>query len=97
MTEAKQTFNFIWNDIKIQVNYTPNYATAEIDHLEIISDSKTPISITETGYKSHFILPEEFKSYNLTPVEFFTQWLDEAAQEPSWIEAQAQQNKMSLF
>ena len=48
-----------WEGIALLVKWCPSWngenAIYQIAHLEIHAANKTPLPITETGYKSHFI------------------------------------------
>ena len=68
-----------------------------IVHLEIMSVTREPLPITETGYKSHFTakcLIEEFDG----PVESAKMWLDgEAKDNIIWQNYVSKSRQMSLF
>ena len=104
MKPKKQNLTLVWENIKIQVLYNPDYSEAHeeimgwrLAHLEIKSDQKLPM--TETGYRSHFAAASEIESYG-TPIDFVKAWLAETSKRKEWqtykkLKVQAQQ--LSLF
>lgn len=87
---SQQTHRIIWNGIGLTVTYTP-LKWGVIDHIEIETDNRQPLPITETGYKSCHIEPDCMADYD-GPVAFVIEWLDLAAKEGRWHGAQ-----LSLF
>ncbi len=88
-------YKLIWQGIEIELWHTPRYA-ANMDHIAVHSKDCAPLPITETGYKSIFILPERLCEYG-DPIELVKPWLDEEAKSQSWQLAQDQGRQMSLF
>jgi len=43
----------VWRGLRIEITHVTGYFSG-MDHIEIHTEDKTPIPITETGYKSHF-------------------------------------------
>jgi hypothetical protein len=89
-----------WEGIAVLVKWCQNWhgdnAYYRIAHLEIHAANKTPLPITETGYKSHFIDKEAVEALG-GPVAYARAWLDEAAASPAW-KAKAQASRqLSLF
>tara|TARA_R110002020_G_scaffold219395_5_gene427303 strand:+ start:1466 stop:1771 length:306 start_codon:yes stop_codon:yes gene_type:complete len=89
-----------WEGIAVLVKWCPRYFGVkdiyQIAHLEIHAANKTPLPITETGYKSHFIDKETVEALG-GPVAYARTWLDEAAASPEW-KARAQASRqLSLF
>jgi len=89
-----------WQGIALLIKWCPRWlgerAYHQIAHLEIHAANKTPLPITETGYKSHFIDKEAVEALG-GPVAYTRAWLDEAAASPEW-KAKAQASRqLSLF
>jgi hypothetical protein len=89
-----------WEGIALLVKWCPSWngenAIYQIAHLEINAANKTPLPITETGYKSHFIDKEAVEALG-GPLAYARAWLDEAAAAPAW-KAKAQASRqLSLF
>jgi hypothetical protein len=100
-----QTFTFDWNGIRIAVRYCQSWFDFyeeiygyPLAHLEIesIEPDRTPLPMTETGYRSHFTRPDVIEAEG-GPVPFVRAWLAEAAKDPEWIAAEADRKQMSLF
>lgn len=64
-----------WKGITITISWKPNWQPNLVGHLEFWSENREPIPITETGYKSHFIHPDEIDAEG-GPVAYVQAWLD---------------------
>lgn len=62
-----------------------------IEHIELHSENRLALPVTETGYRSHFI-PVGSVAQEGGPVAFVTAWLDFEAERTLWRGAQ-----LSLF
>lgn len=93
---ASLTTTLIWEGRTIRLSYKP-CMWGVIDHLEIRVDDQRPIPITETGYRSHFFGPAEPPLTENDLVTLVRGWLEEAARDPSWIEAEEKRSQLSLF
>jgi hypothetical protein len=84
-----------WRGILIQVTFTEY---RDIDHLEILTlePEGGAIPITETGYKSHF-LPCGIVQNHGGPLDYVMEWLEAAATERSWIDANETAKQLCLF
>ena len=99
--EKYEAYQIIWQNIQIEIRYCDYVAKIDeqtmIVHLEIKSQNCEPLSITETGYKSHFIvkcLIEEFGG----PIEYAKMWLDgEAKDNIAWQNYVSKSRQLSLF
>lgn len=85
----------VWRDIGLIVRCTPQRFT-DHDHIEIESDDRVRLPITETGYRSHFLLAEEWAEFG-DPVGFVMAWLDDAAGTDEWRAYEAERRQLSLF
>jgi phage head maturation protease len=67
-------------------------------HIEVRSQEKRILPITETGYRSHFMNgAEALAEFENDPVAFVMWWLDEAAQDPTWKRKEEEDRQGSLF
>ncbi|MBN8648970.1 MAG: hypothetical protein J0L55_13540 [Caulobacterales bacterium] len=99
--EKYEIYQIIWQNIQIEIRYCDYVAKVDekttIIHLEIMSFTREPLPITETGYKSYFTakcLIEEFGG----PVEYAKMWLDgEAKDNITWQNHVSKSRQLSLF
>ena len=94
-----ETHNLDWQGLSLSVTYCPDWMPALNDteqgpvaHLEVRSDDRGPLPITETGYRSRF-LPAADVDAASGPVAYVRAWLDHAAKDPAWKE----RKQLSLF
>ena len=86
-----------WRGIDIEIRHCPMWSkVAEIDHIEVISEDRQALPITETGYRSLFIKPEYIDAFG-TAKAYVLGWLDEEAKSPNWNRKEADSKQMSLF
>lgn len=79
-----------WRGIKIEITFTPE-KFGMIEHIELHSENRLALPVTETGYRSHFI-PIGSVEQEGGPVAYVTAWLDFEAERTRWRGAQ-----LSLF
>jgi len=100
-----QTHTIVWNGIRIEVRYCRSWSESyeriygyPLAHLEIesIDPERTPLPVTQTGYRSHFTRPDIIEADG-GPVELVRAWLDDAAKDPKWIASEAARKQLSLF
>ena len=84
-----------WQGIAITIRYTPQ-RFAGYDHLEIVSRDKQRRPITETGYRSHFLLPEKLDEFG-DPCGYVLAWLDHEGNSNVWRASVAKRAQLSLF
>ena len=82
--------NITWRGIGIEVTYTPD-KFGMVDHIELRSEDRAPLPVTETGYRSNH-LPLGNVTAAGGAVDFVTAWLDYEADQSGWRGAQ-----LSLF
>lgn len=80
----------VWRGVQIEITFTPE-AFGMVDHIELRTEGKAPLPVTETGYRSHFTHKGTVAEYG-GAVAFVTAWLDHEAERTSWRGAQ-----LSLF
>lgn len=79
-----------WRSVEIEITYTPD-KFGMVDHIELRTENKAPLPVTETGYRSHFMNKEAVAHYG-GAVAFVKAWLDHQAERTNWSNAQ-----LSLF
>ena len=95
--EEGQQFRTTWRGIAIEVRHVAEWVKSPcLDHIEIRSGDKTPLPITETGYKSHFIPPETIAEYG-SALDYVTAWLDHEATTRDWQKRELEARQLSLF
>ncbi len=72
----------IWRGIEIEITFTPE-KFGIIDHIELRTQNKTPLPVTETGYRSHFIQAGTVLHFG-GAIAFVTAWLDHEAGCAAW-------------
>ncbi|MFZ6047399.1 hypothetical protein ACFW0H_14935 [Pseudomonas sp. CR3202] len=94
---------FAWQGLSIEVLLTPSWSECyrhiygyPLAHLQISAAGRTPLPISETGYRSHFERADNIAAAG-GAVAYARAWLDQAARSPAWIEAQQEARQMSLF
>lgn len=80
----------IWRSVEIEITFTPE-KFGITDHIELRTKNNEPLSVTETGYRSHFIPAGSVAAHD-GAVAFVTAWLDHEAERLGWSNAQ-----LSLF
>ena len=91
MEENSETHTVVWRDIEIEVTFRPK-RWGVTDHLEIrsINPVDSPLPMTSTGYRSHFLGVWELDDCDGDAVAYVTAWLEDAAKSPVWLaEAEA--------
>lgn len=99
MSRSIITIAFDWQGIALSVTYEPNWLdleSADVAHLQIESVDHVRLPITETGYRSQFLSPEEVEQAG-GPVAFATAWLDEMARSKEWRRYVEASRQLSLF
>ncbi|MBV1864925.1 MAG: hypothetical protein KUG74_10870 [Rhodobacteraceae bacterium] len=103
-TEATeyQTYQSDWLGIKLEIRHCPSWLSSHgemtTQHIEIRSEGKVALPITETGYRSHFMNgAEALAQFNYDPVEFVLWWLEDAAKDPKWKRHEEAARQYSLF
>jgi hypothetical protein len=93
-----QTYRFHWQCIEIEATYTP-LKWGVIAHLEIrsITPAGARLSITSTGYRSHFHQPGTIEAHGGDVVAQAVAWLDEEANSPEWQAYVAASRQGELF
>jgi len=85
-----------WRGRTIHITYEP-LKWGMIDHIEVISEGREPLPITETGYLSQFFGPMEPPLTLEEVVETVRNQLDVSARDPDWLAAEERRRQPSLF
>lgn len=88
------TQTIVWQEIPIIVSCICEWPINDFCHIEIRCEQRLPI--TETGYKSHFMLLEYLDGYD-SYVEFVVAWLNEDAKSKEWQTFTEQSRQGNLF
>lgn len=84
----------VFNGVQVQVTYSKETWHEPFHHIEV--RCQEPLPITETGYRSHFVAPEEVELFG-SPKAFVEQWIDHAAKDPTWIKKEQDARQGELF
>lgn len=101
MSAAPQSFRADWRGISLTISWVETYfaihdGSYAVAHLEIIADDRTPLPVSETGYRSHFIQRETVEAEG-RPVAYTHAWLNHEAAKPAWKAYVEQTRQLSLF
>ena len=94
MSEPGETLDITWNGIAITVSITRNWPNRVHHHIELRADQ--PLPVTTTGYRSRFMLVDEFEAFQSLQ-QLVHLWLEDAAKSPEWIKAQEERRQLKLF
>ena len=83
-----------WQGIEVEYSYTQPTYCSPYHHIELHAKERLPV--TETGYRSHFIHPQELELWPCAEA-FVLDWLNVAASSCEWKEYQQQSRQGSLF
>ncbi|MGC1498026.1 MAG: hypothetical protein WA790_19635 [Sulfitobacter sp.] len=89
-----EIIDFTWHDICITVSVTKNFLNTGYHHIELRADQ--PLPVTTTGYRSHFMLMDQFEAFE-TLQQLVTLWLNHAAKSEEWTKAQEEHGQLKLF
>ena len=70
-----EIFALTWKGINLTISWKAEWLGGLSGHLEIWSENKEPLPITETGYRSHFCSPEEVIEAG-GPVAYVQAWIE---------------------
>ncbi len=95
-------FSAHWQGIVLQIRYNACWlgrcAGLRTHHIELRSEEKTKLPVTETGYRSLFLHGEDpFADWDGDVVAFVRDWLDDAAGSPEWQRYVEDSRQLSLF
>jgi len=103
MTHTHITERIIWQGIAIEIRYCRAWLSEDINgyniaHLEIetLEPKRSPLPMTETGYKSHFCQHADILEYGGAK-EYVTAWLESEAKSASWKSYIEESRQADLF
>lgn len=99
MKAEYETYRIEWQGIGIEVRWAARWASSTahpIAHLELFSDGRVKLPVTETGYRSHFTNREIVEEHG-GPVAFAIAWLDHEAQSLQWKRYIEESKQLTLF
>ncbi len=91
-----------WNGIEIEIRWNADYLAFEgcpdMAHLEIesLSPPRAPLPMTDTGYRSHFIPPQEVERFG-GPEAYVEAWIAELSDSTAWRQTHASARQLALF
>lgn len=94
-----QKAKVVWEGLTLAISYEPKASFSSYAHLQIqviAPERDAPLPITETGYRSHFLLCGIVEEAG-GPSAYVRLWLDEAARDPKWRRARDRWRQFDLF
>lgn len=93
-----------WEGITIEVSYEAEWlgfrrgSDMAVAHLQLrsVAPERAPLPITETGYRSHFVHPDEIDNLG-GPVKYVEGWLDTMGRSAQWLDYVTRTKQLSLF
>lgn len=79
-----------WRGVEVEITFTPE-KFGMVDHIELRTENKAALPVTETGYRSHF-MDKGADAHHGGAVAFVTAWLDHEANRTGW-----SNDQLSLF
>ncbi len=106
MRNQTQIQNIYWQDVKVEIRYTPDWSgyskstggAEGITHIEIrsVEPKNAPLPITETGYRSEFMNDSCIADIH-DAVLYAVERLDDEARLPDWKAYVESQRQYALF
>ena len=91
-----------WNGIEIEIRWIADYISFDdgrsMAHLEVesLKPAHAPLPITETGYRSHFLMRLHVDQVG-GPEAYVEAWIAEVANTPVWRNGDAASRQLALF
>jgi len=101
-TTETQTYQVEWQGIALEIRHCPSWLSTNSEmttqHIEICSEGRVALPVTETGYRSHFMNgADSLAEFDNDPVAFVHFWLDDAAKDKAWLAQVEAARQYSLF
>ncbi len=90
------THHITWRGMAITIRHATGWPIDDYDHIEVESENRQPLPITETGYRSHFLSSSDVAEYG-DAIAYVTVWLNHGAKSKAWQEQAEAGRQMSLF
>ena len=100
--DPNMDFVMEWQNYRIRVAYQPNWLSTvsglRVAHFDIttVEPSRVAMPISETGYRSHFLHPDEVTA-NGGPEAFVKVWLAAQAKCSGWKAVHAATQQLDFF
>jgi hypothetical protein len=93
-----KTFSLTWRGTLIAIRHTRDYLVRGTDHIEVMvkKPAKAILPITDTGYRSHFLDPEQLATEG-GPVLFVQAWLEREAATKQWRAKEAKMAQLDFL
>ena len=91
-------FSLPWRGTLIAIRHTRDYLVRGTDHIEVMVKKplKAILPITDTGYRSHFLDPEELATEG-GPALFVQTWLEREAATKQWRVKESQMAQLDFL
>jgi hypothetical protein len=100
MIRDTEQYRFEWNGILLELIYEPQWLGIDenLAHLSVTSirPERTPLPITETGYRSHFVAAADVDSAG-GPVAYVEAWLTAESRTLAWRAREQAARQFTLF
>ena len=105
MYKPYQSYSLDWQGLHIEVRYCPSWSKsyediygAPLAHLaiETVEPPRSPLPMTETGFRSHFTVAEAIDNEG-GAVAFVRGWLEEGASSADWKKQEAAARQLSFL
>lgn len=94
MEEVREYTQIEWSGIQIEITFTRNWLSGTSHHLELRANE--PLSVTATGYRSHFFPAEPEMDFEFV-IHWVVTWLAEEVASREWQDYLEQQRQGDLF
>ena len=92
-----QSYRLDWRGLEIEIRYCPDWTSSiHIAHIEVESLCRSPLPITETGYRSLFTNADLVEKLGGV-VSFVEHWLNEEAEDAGWKSGEDRRRQFSLL
>lgn len=92
-----QSHRLDWRGLEIEIRYCPDWTNSmHVAHIEVESVCRSPLPITETGYRSLFTNADLVEKLG-GAVSFVEHWLDEEAEDTGWNRCEDRRRQFSLL
>ena len=90
---ADEGVTLYWHGLEITVEVSRNWLNTDHHHIEI--HCREPLPITNTGYRSHFMLADEFEALPSLE-EFVRSWLESESHSKNWKQIWTHRQQLSF-
>ena len=94
MSDGYDSFDLIWCERTIAARYQVNWLRSDHCHIELRCAERLPV--TETGYRSLFVIDGAISDRDSVRA-YVLAWLDDAARDPNWQRYLQDSKQLRLF